>query len=708
MEHPEVLSLRKLVSESGHFIRWSGQSASGTFYVISQSAEGRISREECNPSTWTSLCSREDRLKFKEADKSLKATTDCSPPDETAFSAARRAAVFGVNLGGDCLPGACKRYNAVHSCSTAYDIETLMDKTREGGFALYDSDILSIAAKCSCGDEFYTYAEEGRGSSQMVSEFIRYLLEHAPLWTVGWNCYNFDNECMRFHSSSELKALFLVTRTGAFGKPTYGSIINVPGTYNVDLQLYMVKSLYRLPSFKLGDVAKHMRVTQKMKMPLMNQEVNRTELREYNVNDCVVTLDIWKKEKMEHVIPSIALCTSSPVYDCTRYVTGTLASLGYSSYCMARGHLIEWSTCSSPQSYTGGYVMEPVKGLHDNILVCDFKSMYPTIMASCNINPHSFVSRRALEGERDGHVRVGRYTVEVCVGETVSTFDNRAPSVMSQFMRYMIDERTRHKKSLPMYATSLKVLSNSVYGSLGYGNSRLYSPTCAAAITAVGRHCVKMSRSFFLREGLQVIYGDTDSCMVKGEGSREEVALRADGALQKLHAYMEDTSLSMMRMEVEEHYRKGLMTDKKRYCMKLSDGTIKTVGISLSRKDVSGLCREAARVAVNALFMEERSETLNSISSFVSAVSQLAVQGSLTLSDISRYVKKDGVSCYSYPSVDGQTKYVPEDEASLGSVTVCDTNKVLKSVALEIERFTVPCKLGSVSDIMRASSFWME
>ena len=62
----------------------------------------------------------------------------------------------------------------------------------------------------------------------------------------------------------------------------------------------------------------------------------------------------------------------------------------------------------------------------------------------------------------------------------------------------------------------------------------------------------------------------------------------------------------MMRMEIEECYSKGIMTDKKRYCIRLRDGSIKKVDISLSRKDVSGLCRAAAETAIEALFMDGR------------------------------------------------------------------------------------------------------
>lgn len=706
MERIGIDQLRQKVSEEGSVIRWVGETASESFCVVFQDKDGSRTRFDCDPMSWPIPQARRKRIGFAEADADSQKVTACSPPDETVFRRSRRASVFGVNIGGDCEMGACKIYNPIRGCVMAYDIETMMDKTREGSFALNDSPILSIAAKCSCGDEFYVSRNGPDASREMVSELLSHMVNHAPLWTIGWNSYNFDNECMKIHCAPEVKNVFFVARTGAFGKPTYGSIINIPGTYNVDLQLYMVKSLYKLSSFKLGDVARDMGVTPKMKMPEMTEGTDPEALRIYNVNDCVVTLDIWTKEKIGEIIPSIALCTSSPIYDCTRYVTGTLASLGYASYSTARGYLIQWSKCSIPQSYGGGYVMEPIRGLHHNIVVCDFKSMYPTIMASCNINPHSFSTRKAVEGEESGEVKVTKHITEVCLGDTVAVFDNSEESVMSQFMRFLVEERDRHRKSLPAYAKSLKVFSNSVYGSTGYFNSTLYSPTCAAAITAIGRHCINLAKRFFMKEGLTAVYGDTDSCMVKSDGSRAETEEMVQRALDKLHEHMGKTSLHLMKMEIEAHYAKGIMTDKKRYCMLLTDGSMKKVGISLSRRDVSGLCRLAANTTIQALFMDNIDQTIATISQLVSAISTLAVQGNLTLSDVSRYVKKDGTSCYSYPKPGGGVEHVPQDAAVLGSFVQCDIGKVMHDVATEIQRFTIPCRLGSVADIMRRSSIW--
>lgn len=74
----------------------------------------------------------------------------------------------------------------------------------------------------------------------------------------------------------------------------------------------------------------------------------------------------------------------------------------------------------------------------------------------------------------------------------MTLFENRVASTMSEFMGHLIDERESYKESLPMFAKSLKAFYNSVCGYLGYSNSHLYNPTCVAAITTVGRHCVKL------------------------------------------------------------------------------------------------------------------------------------------------------------------------------------------------------------------------
>src|SRR5690606_4817474 len=43
----------------------------------------------------------------------------------------------------------------------------------------------------------------------------------------------------------------------------------------------------------------------------------------------------------------------------------------------------------------GGYVLEPRTGLHENVWVLDFKSLYPSIIRTFNIDPLSYVPEPA-------------------------------------------------------------------------------------------------------------------------------------------------------------------------------------------------------------------------------------------------------------------------------------------------------------------------
>ena len=97
---------------------------------------------------------------------------------------------------------------------------------------------------------------------------------------------------MRYWCREDLKNLSSVSRIGAFGKPSYGSILNTPGVYNMDLMAYMNNSLYKLPSYRLGDVAKHIGMAQTIKMSKMSDTVDQEVLRTYNLKNFVVAMDI--------------------------------------------------------------------------------------------------------------------------------------------------------------------------------------------------------------------------------------------------------------------------------------------------------------------------------------------------------------------------------------------------------------------------------
>jgi DNA polymerase elongation subunit (family B) len=369
----------------------------------------------------------------------------------------------------------------------------------------------------------------------------------------------------------------------------------------MDVLIYMSKSMYNLPSYKLGDVATAFGVTPKLQMPDMRAVVESSTLREYNMNDCVVVLDIWNKENMGEAFPSIAVCTAFPVYDCCRYVTGTLAVQVYSSYILSQCTRVSWTQTGARGKYKGGYVMEPRKGYHEDIVVCDFESMYPSIMSTCRINPHDFSEDRTPFKEEVYTVEATASHTTVCLESKRVTYDSTRQSHLSDLASMMVEERKRVRKTNPVYGRSLKIAANSVYGALGYEHSPLFSPSCAASITAIGRHCIRRSREIFEACGLVVVYGDTDSCMVTRRGGRDAVCAAVKDSLEGIHSYLSGCSLNGMSMVLEEYYPRGIMLDKKRYCLLKEDGSIKYVGISVARKDVMRICQTAAEVTVSSI-----------------------------------------------------------------------------------------------------------
>ena len=72
-----------------------------------------------------------------------------------------------------------------------------------------------------------------------------------------------------------------------------------------------------------------------------------------------------------------------------------------------------------------------------------------------------------------------------------------------------IKKRLLHNKQL-----ALKLTANSMYGCLGFKNSRFYAAPIAALVTQTGREILQNTCDMTNGMGYEVIYGDTDSIMV--------------------------------------------------------------------------------------------------------------------------------------------------------------------------------------------------
>jgi len=174
----------------------------------------------------------------------------------------------------------------------------------------------------------------------------------------------------------------------------------------------------------------------------------------------------------------------------------------------------------------GAEVLEPVKGIFNNVVVFDLKGEYPNIMRSFNLSPETIYSGMPTTD-----------SFKLPFGTNTHTIKN-VRGVLPKILDNMMNLRDEMKKEMKKYAKgttefdiafskqeAFKWVMNSVAGVLGNEHFRLANRVLFNNVTGIGRLHVKWTAEQARNMGLKVLYGDTDSVMVQmiGEKSRFDV-----------------------------------------------------------------------------------------------------------------------------------------------------------------------------------------
>lgn len=177
----------------------------------------------------------------------------------------------------------------------------------------------------------------------------------------------------------------------------------------------------------------------------------------------------------------------------------------------------------------GGYTFIMETGVHSDVHVFDFKSMYPCVITTANICYTTAITKEYAEEHNipyltipsDYHITDGRF-----YEEKYFRIDKRGiiPERMDELIKLRDIkkyEKFKYKESNPdLYKKlkseeqALKILSNSGYGYFGFKNSRFYNPYVANAITQFSRFLTKQCIKKAEECGYKVIQGDTDSIFI--------------------------------------------------------------------------------------------------------------------------------------------------------------------------------------------------
>ena len=256
----------------------------------------------------------------------------------------------------------------------------------------------------------------------------------------------------------------------------------------------------------------------------------------------------------------------------------------------------------------GGHVLEPETGLHANVWVFDFKSLYPSIIRTFNIDPVSYVPMP---------------TPDLDLIRTTEGAFHREPAILPRLLDELFPRREAAKRrGDDVAAHAIKILMNSFYGVLGTSACRFFNPALANSITGMGKHLLLWSKQWFESRGLRVLYGDTDSLFVRSatsdpEGASTEAARLAAELNRDLERHIEARWRVQSRLELEfEKLYLKLFLPRARHSMRGASkryaglvysagggpGTVEFVGMEVIRRDATPLAKRVQRELYERLF----------------------------------------------------------------------------------------------------------
>lgn len=454
----------------------------------------------------------------------------------------------------------------------------------------------------------------------LLQAFLAHIQNVDPDLIVGWNVVEFDldflaRRCQNLGIPFRLGRNLESCRILPARASRQSKLAQVPGRIVLDGISGLKTAMYSFENFSLDSVSRELLGKGKLISPGHRvEEITRlyheapTELAAYNLQDCRLVLDIFDKANLINLLVERSRLTGLSL----DRQGGSVAAFDfvYLPLLHRRGFVApDLADAADAESSPGGHVMDSKPGLYENVLVLDFKSLYPSIIRTFHVDPLAL----AQPGENP------------IAGYHGARF-SRDESILPQIITGLWAERDKAKKqgNKPL-SQAIKILMNSFYGVLGTPGCRFFNPRLAGSITYFGKRIITATREYIEQQGHQVIYGDTDSVFVLlGPGHSHEAARNIGKNLeaslnQWWRSHLRETLdlESYLEIQFETHFLKFLMPtirgsqegSKKRYAglVRRQDNDFDVVfkGLESVRSDWTPLAREFQRTLYRKVFLGE-------------------------------------------------------------------------------------------------------
>ncbi len=391
---------------------------------------------------------------------------------------------------------------------------------------------------------------------------------------------------------------------------------------NRSFQIYAFSHKYT--DFSLNSVSKALLNETKIDYGIELSDLNHYQTANYCFNDARLTykLTSFNSDLLMNLLVVISRIARMPIDDIARMgVSQWIRSLLYFEH-RRRNALIPKRTELEQKSvgvvsdavikdkkYRGGLVVEPTEGIHFNVTVMDFASLYPSIIKVRNISyetvrcPHDECKKNTIQGTNHWVCTKHNGITSLLIG---SLRDLRVNYYKHLSKNKSLSEEQRQQYTVVSQA--LKVILNASYGVMGAEIFPLYFLPAAEAITAIGRNIILDTIERCKQVGIEVLYGDTDSLFIKNP-TTQQVQNVIDWAKKE----------NRVELEVDKEYRYVVLSKRKKNYL----------GVTKDNKvDVKGLTGKKSHTPpfIKTLFYEllDILSTVQNVEEFKNAKKQIS------------------------------------------------------------------------------------
>ncbi len=508
-------------------------------------------------------------------------------------------------------------------------------------FVLQKKDKLPGKSELASDIKVSFYDEEKE--KEMIQNAFKILTDYP--FVITYNGDDFDmpyiyNRAERLGVNSREIPLIMMRDSATL---KHGVHVDLYRTFsNRSFQIYAFSHKYN--DFSLNSVTEGLLGELKIDYDGELGDLSLYELANYCYNDARLTQNLtsFNNDLLMDLLIVITRIARMPIDDISRMgVSQWIRSLFYFEHrkhnflIPRREELDLKSTVASTEAiikdkkYRGGLVVEPTAGIHFDVSVMDFASLYPSIIKVRNL---SYETVRCMHDECKKNTIPGtNHWVCTCKNGLTAILIGSLRDLRVNYYKNLAKNPSLDEDQKQLYTVvsqALKVILNASYGVMGAEIFPLYCLPVAEATTAVGRYTILETIEKCKSVGIEVLYGDTDSLFLKNP-TKDQIQIVVNWAKNQFG----------VDLDLDKEYRYVVLsTRKKNYLGVQKDGKVDVKGLTGKKSHTPPFIRtlfyEILEILSKVKTTQEFNESKEKISNMIAVYAKKLKAKQIPLSEL--------------------------------------------------------------------------